>query len=125
MENLKPWQLLIMVLAVCALAFSVWKFGFSNKIQLPTEVHLADVSTGELFIFDISGKAKGYYPEKHPDTQDRVLMPVVKDEDGKWFISAHSLPALQDIDGEADSVLNVDTGRIKVDDSKSPRKFKK
>ncbi|MBL4592098.1 MAG: hypothetical protein JKY96_09085, partial [Phycisphaerales bacterium] len=71
------------------------------------------------------GKAKGYYPEKSPDTSKRVLMPVVKDENGKWFISGHSLPALEDIDGEPTAVINTSTGEIRVDDSKSPRKFKK
>ncbi len=125
MENVKPWQIGIMVLAVIAVGYLVVKVGFGNSVQLPSKVHLADVSTGELFIFDISGKAKGYYPEKSPDTSQRVLMPVVKNDEGKWFISSHSLPALEDIDGEATAVINTSTGEINVDDSKSPRKFKK
>ncbi|MCA9304655.1 MAG: hypothetical protein KC996_11085 [Phycisphaerales bacterium] len=125
MDNVKPWQIILMVLAVGALAFSIWKFVLTPKIKLPTEVYLVDVSNGELFIFDISGKAKGYYPERSPDSQNLVLMPVTKDENGKWFISGHSLPALQDVTGTTEAVINASTGEVRVDDSKSPRKFKK
>jgi len=125
MDNVKPWQIILMVLAVGALAFSIWKFVLTPKIKLPTEVYLVDVSNGELFIFDFSGKAKGYYPERSPDSQNLVLMPVIKDENGKWFISGHSLPALQDVTGTTEAVINASTGEVRVDDSKSPRKFKK
>lgn len=126
MDNVKPWQIILMVLAVGALAFSIWKFVLTPKIKLPTEVYLVDVSNGELFIFDISGKAKGYYPEKSPDTGELVLMPVIEnEEDGKWYISGHSLPALEDVTGTTEAVINASTGEVRVDDSKSPRKFRK
>jgi hypothetical protein len=81
---------------------------------MPDTVTLVDVKSGELFTLDISGRRAAYYPEKHPDTGERSLLPVVKDESGSWLISQHSLAALEDVKGETPAVLDASSGRVQV-----------
>lgn len=114
MDNVKPWQIILIVVAIAFLGFSVWKFGFSHGPDLPDSVILVDVKTGDLFRLDISGRKAGYYPELNPDTGERALIPAYKADDGTWMISRHSLPVLQDVTGDTPAVLDRGSGRVEV-----------
>jgi|TARA_R110000782_G_scaffold57258_30_gene119869 hypothetical protein len=123
MGNVKPWQIILFVAAIGVLAFSVWKFGFTGGPDLPDSVLLVDVKTGDLFELDIGGRKAAYYPEKHPDTGERTLMPVVKEDDGSWKIGGRMLPALQDVPGETPAVTDPSSGTVSVNDSR-PRRIR-
>ncbi len=86
MESIKPWQIVLMVLAVVVLGFSAWKYGFSGSIPTTSGYMTVDIMTGQLY--DIrKGKAKGVpLPAKHPDTGKRTLYPVNQVEGLIWEI---------------------------------------
>jgi hypothetical protein len=124
MDNVKPWQIILMVLAVAVLGFSIWRFALNRGPDLPDSVVLVDVKTGDLFRLDLGGRKRGYYPEQHPDTQERTLLPAYEAEDGTWFLSPHSASAIQDIKGNAPAVVDSSTGRLNVNEG-SIRPLKK
>jgi len=78
MENVKPWQIVLIVVAFAALGFSLFKFGFGFGSSIPqTDGYMTvDIMTGQLY--DIrKGKAKGVpLPAKNPDTGVRTLYPA-------------------------------------------------
>lgn len=122
MDNVKPWQIILIIVAIGALGFSVWKFALNTGPDMPDSVTLVDVKTGDLFSLRIGGKGRAaYYPEKHPDTGERTLLPVIENEDGTWRISGHSLPALQDVDGATPAVENNQTGAVSVSSNSKRR----
>jgi len=113
MDDLKPWHIVLLVAAIGVLGYSVFRFVFSSGPDLPDTVLLVDVKSGDLFRLDVSGRKAGYYPEKHPDTGDRSLLPVRQLDDGTWVISPHSLPALEDVKGETPAVTDAN-GTVEV-----------
>lgn len=123
MGDAKPWQIALIVVAVIGLGFSVWKFGFSQGPDLPNSVLLVDVKTGNLFELQLGGRKAAYYPERHPDTGERTLMPVVKQENGTWQIGPRLLPALQDVPGDTPAVTDPGSGTVNVVDA-SPRRVR-
>lgn len=113
MDNIKPWQIILIIVAFAALGFSVWKFGFTSGIELPDSVMVVDVETGDLYKMKLGRRNGAYFPEKSPDTGKNTLMPIEKSESGEWFIVPHARPALQDINGE-NKVVNESTWRVEV-----------
>lgn len=114
MGDAKPWQIILIVVGVLAAGFVVWRFVFNSGPNLPDSVTLVDVETGDLFVVGIGGKKKPYYPASHPDTGRMTLLPVVKQDDGTWKITGHSLPALPYVQGEPKAVSNPQTGEVTV-----------
>lgn len=115
MDDLKPWHIVLIIAAVGVLGFSVYKSVFSGGPELPDSVVLVDVKTGDLFRLGIGGKSKAaYYPEKHPDSGERTLMPVRQNDEGQWQISGHSLPALQDVPGDTPAVTDTSRGIVRT-----------
>lgn len=85
MDNVKPWQIILMVLAIGALGFSVWKFGMGRQITQPDSFMTVDIMTGQLYDLR-KGKARGMtLPSKNPDTGERTLFPV-EEVGGDWNI---------------------------------------
>lgn len=123
MGDAKPWQIVLIVVAVVGLGFSVWRFGFTKGPDLPDSVLLVDVKTGNLFELQLGGRKAAYYPEKHPDTGERTLMPVIKRDDGVWQIGPRILPALEDVQGETPAVTDTSTGVVNVVDER-PRRIR-
>ena len=76
MDNIKPWQIVLFIVAFAAVGFSVWKFGFSNSIPTTDGYLTVDIMTGQRY--DIKkGKARGVpLPAKHPETGERTLYPI-------------------------------------------------
>lgn len=87
MDNVKPWQLIVIVAAVIAVGFVGWKFGFGSKrIPQHDSILLVDVVTGTLYDAH-KGDAKGILlPARAPDTNERTLFPVEEDESGVWRV---------------------------------------
>ncbi len=76
MDNIKPWQIVLFILAIGALGFSVWKFTSSSSVPTMSGYLTVDIMTGQRF--DIrKGKARGVpLPAKHPETGERTLYPI-------------------------------------------------
>lgn len=123
MGDAKPWQIVLIVVAVVGLGFSVWKFGFNKGPELPNSVMLVDVKTGNLFELQLSGRKAAIYPEKHPETGEHTLMPVRKQDDGTWQIISRMLPALQDVQGGTPAVTDPRSGTVSITDGR-PRRIR-
>jgi len=86
MSDIKPWQIIVIVVAFAVLAFSGWRMMNSNKIAKGPDGYMTvDVLTGQLYLLK-KGKAKGMLlPALNPETKDRTLYPVVQKEgDDQW-----------------------------------------
>ncbi|MCC5821819.1 MAG: hypothetical protein LAT64_00865 [Phycisphaerales bacterium] len=122
MGEAKPWQIILVVVALGVLGFSVWRSMNSGKPELTRSVMLADVATGDLFELSLAGRRAAVYPEIHPDTGERTLMPVKQEEDGTWKLLEYTFPALQDVSVEAPAV-DMTTRTVNVNQSR-PRRIR-
>lgn len=97
MNEIKPWQIVLIIVAVMVLAFSGYRMMGSGVVKGPSGQMTVDVLTGQLYMLK-KGKARGImYPAKNPDTGDRTLFPVVQDEGSdEWIINARMQEALTD-----------------------------
>ncbi|MFK7885156.1 MAG: hypothetical protein AB8F26_13345 [Phycisphaerales bacterium] len=125
MDNVKPWQVILLVAAVGALGFSAWKFGFGGdrlSAQMSNGVIMMDVNTGELFEYSLKGRRGVMVPGENPNSGELSLMPVQEDEQGRWYITNRDMDALQYVEVEASRVDRatgtaepVDTSPTRVD----------
>ena len=114
MNEIKPWQIVLIVVALGVLAFSGYRMMGSGVVKGPSGQMTVDVLTGQLYMLK-KGKARGImYPAKNPDTGDRTLFPVVQDEDSEdWTINDRMIAALTDEIYDQSSVLGS-RGTIQV-----------
>lgn len=118
MDNIKPWQIILIVVAMVVLGLSVWRSVSTGKVDLPDSVLVIDVETGGVYRMDLGKRNGAYFPEKSPATNRNTLMPLVKsDEDGLWYIDGHARPAMQDIDGE-NNFVDESSWQVSVEDEK-------
>lgn len=117
MEKIKPWQIVLIVVAAAVLGFSVWKQMSKPSVELPNSVIVVDVATGELYRMKLGKRNGAYFPERHPDTGKLSLMPVEKNDSGDWYIVEHAMPALEDIN-DKNNVVNASTGRVTIESEK-------
>jgi hypothetical protein len=106
MGNLKPWQLGLVIVAVLVLAVSLWMNLGGSNVPRPGAVLVADVETGELFSIDTSGRKIALLPATNPDTGERTLFPVRKEEDGSWVITPIGRGTFTEYEGPAAAVPN-------------------
>lgn len=123
MGNVKPWQIILIVVAFGALGFSVWKFGFSagSEALMANSVIMVDVETGELFEFSLKGRRGVMVPGENPDSGKITLMPVFKQDDGSWMIGERDLPALQYVEATV-NVVDRSSGMVSPK-SDSPKRI--
>jgi hypothetical protein len=118
MGSLKPWQLVLVIVAALVLAVSLWMTLSGSDVPRPGEITVADVETGELFVMDTSGKKIALLPATNPDTGNRTLFPVRKEDDGSWRITPVGLGAFAGYEGEAAALTNRASGAINVTSEK-------
>lgn len=111
MDKIKPWQIILIVLAFAVLGFSVWRQVSKPSVALPNSVLVVDVTNGDLYRMKLGKRNGGYFPEKNPNTGQHVLMPIEKNDQGEWFIVGHAMAALEDIK-EKIEVVNTSTGKV-------------
>ncbi len=123
MENVKPWQIILIVIAFAVLGFSLLKFGFGGSIesQMADEMMLMDVQTGQLYVRDLSGKKTFIIPERNPDSNEIALLPVFE-LDGEWFLIERYVQSLEQVSVPKDAISDPQ-GPLKVSDAK-PIKIK-
>lgn len=121
MENVKPWQIILMVVAFAVLGFSVFRFGFGGSIesQMADEMMLMDVQTGQLYVRDLSGRKAFIIPDRNPDTHKIALLPVYE-EDGEWFLEDRYSGAIEQVEVPTDAVVSSKKP-LKVTDSEPIR----
>jgi hypothetical protein len=120
MGNVKPWQIVLMVVAVVAVGASAY-FSFSggSEVKFAKEITMVDVNTGDLFFFPVSRREVVFPPETNPTTGKRALLTVNKNESGKWILEGRQRAAmLADIEGDHKAVIDSKTGEVKVNNEK-------
>jgi len=117
MDNVKPWQIILIVLALCALAFSVVKFGYKPSIesQMADKMTLVDVQTGQLYTVDVSGRRTFMFPMRNPDTREIALVPV-REIDGEWFILERYVSMMEQVTVPIDAVSDPE-GPVEILDA--------
>ncbi|MFG0307276.1 MAG: hypothetical protein ACF8Q5_13785 [Phycisphaerales bacterium JB040] len=85
MGQVKPWQIVLIVVAVvvCGVSVGMTMFG-GEPIALGDRIEMADVVTGDRYWIDVSGNRRGTFPAKHPETGMRTLVRIHEQEDGTW-----------------------------------------
>jgi hypothetical protein len=120
MGNVKPWQIVVMVIAVVAVAASAY-FSFSGKdeVKFVNEITMVDVNTGDLFAFPVSRRQVVIPPETNPDTGKRTLLSVNKSTEGKWLIDGREAAGiLPSIEGDHKAIVDRKTGEVRVNNEK-------
>lgn len=86
MSEIKPWQMIVIALAVLVLGYTGWSFISTDSIEQPSGIMTVDIMTGQLY--DVrKGRAKGMaLPARHPETNEPTLFPVERNEQGDWHI---------------------------------------
>lgn len=123
MGSLKPWQLVLVIIAVLVLAVSLWMVLSNDKVYKPNQVMLVDITTGDRFIVKTSGKGTTILPAWHPETGDRTLFPIVENEDGEWVVSEMLRSNLLDYAGDRSAVLDLERFVVRLSDA-SPKPLK-
>lgn len=97
MDGLKPWQIVLLVVAVLVLAGSLWLTFSGSGPDFGSRVYMVDVVSGELFVADTEKQRGMVLPAKHPETGERTLLPVEIGEDEKARISSRYRSSVEQI----------------------------
>jgi hypothetical protein len=112
MKGMKPWQIVVIVAAVLAVSYTVYRSLTSDAPRLTTRLTLVDITTGDLFEAS-TAKTSAVIPEKNPDTGAFTLFPVAKDDKGVWHVSTRYLASL-DPKVQAAALVSAQSGEVKV-----------
>lgn len=110
MDNIKPWQIILIAVAVVVLGFSVFRSigGLSPEAQLGKSMMLVDANTGQLYKADISGRNGLLIPARSPESDEYALVPVIENEEGEWVISERYKGTLSQLTVDPTAIPNVD-----------------
>jgi len=113
----KPWQIVLVVLAVVATAFSLFRgLTRDDGINMPDTVYYVDVLSGTLYA--ISADELVVVPGKSPEFDERSLWPASRDESG-WVVAPRYLDALRD-SKIAERTVGVDLESGKLESGQEP-----
>jgi len=121
MDSVKPWQIILVIVAIGVLGFSLWKYGSKPSVesQLANSLTLVDVQTGQRYIADISGDHTIIIPGRNPDTNEVALIPIFE-KDGNWYLWERYRSSIEQVKVSPDAVPNVD-GPVKILDTEPIR----
>lgn len=87
MQGAKPWQLVLVVVALLALVTSIgFQIFNSDDVRQSNNLTLIDYKTGELFSSDIPEGKSAFLPATNPGTKEDTLIPVVQ-RDGQFYVA--------------------------------------
>lgn len=112
MKGTKPWHIAVIVAAVLAVSFMVYRTLNSDAPKLTSKITLVDLGSGELFEAR-TGKISAIIPEKNPDTGAFTLFPAVKDEHGVWHVATRYLQGM-DPKTPTTALVSAKTGEVRV-----------
>ena len=121
MKGMKPWQIAVIVAALLAVSYTVYRSLTSDALKLSSHMTLVDITSGDLFETSTSSRS-ALIPEKNPDTGAFTLFPVAKDDKGVWRVSTRYLSGL-DPKVQATALVSPQTGEVRVK-STSPKSIK-
>lgn len=88
-SGIKPWQWVLMAVALVVLSVSLWRTIFSgDRVNLANKIYMVDLVSGELFVADVSGHRGVVIPARHPETDARTIIPVDIDASGTIIVSS-------------------------------------
>lgn len=88
MGSLKPWQLVLMIVATIVLAVSLWMSLGGQKVKSASSFYMVDVLTGEVYKANIAGRRSVMVPAKSPTTLVRSIVPMIENENGDWEVES-------------------------------------
>jgi hypothetical protein len=112
----KPWQLILVVVAMLVLTGSVvYQCNYSEgRVEFAKSIIVADVITGDLFESQFSEDSPVFVPAEHPTNKTRSMFPVYE-KDGKWFVFDRFLaPIHRDMKKQAAALVDFTTGELKT-----------
>jgi hypothetical protein len=88
MRNAKPWQIVLLVLAVIAvIASTIYSLRNSDDLGLSNKIPMVDVITGDRYIVKLPKSGSMEIPGINPTTKETTLLPYWKDEEsGQWKV---------------------------------------
>lgn len=115
MRRFKPMHGVLFAAAGVAAAWLVYSLGWRGAgVTRVGTVVMADVTTGELFSFNVSGRRAVVVPERNPRTGKPALLGVERAPDGRWFIRERHRPLLSRVEGPHAAVADAETGEVRV-----------
>lgn len=112
MGEAKPWQIVLIVVAFVGLAVSLYFTVLrSDGARVDDSITMADVNTGEVFHLPI-GKGGANIPGKNPKTGEATLLPVKKDENGRWVLLPKFAGDIKAMPGNH-AAVNASTGEVR------------
>ena len=115
MGSVKPWQIVVMVLAFGAVIASVFYScsGGSDAVSQADTVRMVDVESGELYQAPFPDRAPVTFPAKSPASGNQTLFPVRDAGDGKWALDTRYLPKIKAVKGlKQGLIVDQRTGEI-------------
>ncbi len=114
MKGAKSWQIVVIVVGLLVGGASIgWVVFGGGGAKLDHRTYVVDVLTGERFSIDTS---RGIMPPvKNPKTDTMSCLPVVKDEEGEWFINRRFLDQIREILAAhpgVDPAVDPESGRL-------------
>lgn len=94
MDRPKPWHFALFGAAFLALAITVYRVAFGDRLDLTSKIVLVDVVTGDLFEAKVGGRVAAILPEKNPETGQFTLLPVSQSPAGVWTVSPRYMGSL-------------------------------
>lgn len=112
----KTWQIVLIVVGLvgCAAGIVWYVVGSGPRVQMRDSLTMVDVGTGEMFPGMKIGPGGATIPGINPKTKNFSLMPVIKREDGKWYIPERYRPSLDNIEGGTAAVASKESGLVNV-----------
>ncbi|MEM1072007.1 MAG: hypothetical protein AAGB48_04815 [Planctomycetota bacterium] len=121
MNGAKPWQIALIVLGLIGgIAGVVFALGSNSGPDMADSMVLVDIETGNLYSVSIKNRSV-MTPMEHPDTGRRTLHRVIRDDEGGYKISRRRLGGLQNDELVNTDVVDLDSGRILVDNGDPTR----
>ena len=123
MGTVKPWQIVVMVLAVVAVvgsAFYSCKSTDTTKVVQADSVTLVDIKTGALFEAKFPERRPVSWPAKNPDSGEATLYPAYQ-KDNAWFVTGRVLADVRrDTNLNKQILADEKSGQLKLENA-SPK----
>jgi hypothetical protein len=105
----KRWQIGVFIAAAVVLGWSVRATFFPGP-RTAGSLRMVDVETGEIFKLKV-GRGGAMIPGVNPRTERVTLLPVARDDEGRWRVARRYLAALSNIAAEP-AAIDVETGLV-------------
>jgi len=119
----KPWQMVVMGLAVLAvIGSSLYTCAsMGEKVTQSKYATMVDIKTGDLFEARYPDKKPVHFPAKHPTTGELTLYPIVL-KDNKWVLNTRYMSAIRAEKTLKDGLItDSKTGEIQAASDKPKR----